>query len=370
MHDTVVPTRDAHAGSAATLTDDARWEIVRRRDRSMRDAFVLGVVTTGIYCRPGCPARMPLRRNVRFFGTNGAAEAAGFRACKRCRPRDGAAPSEASIARVCRYIAAHLDTKLTLARLGRVAGISPFHFQRRFVATMGITPRQYADALRLDAFRRALREGRPVLDAVVEAGYGSTSRLYDRSTAHLGMTPTGYRAGGAHQAIAFAVEDTALGPVLIAATDRGICAIRIGEPRAQAIASLHDEFPRAACREDRSALSHEREVVRALASGRSPESNLPLDVRATAFQHQVWTALARIPRGETRSYRDIAQAIGRPRAVRAVANACASNPVALLIPCHRVVRSDGEHGGYRWGADRKSRLLEAESAHPTARQKA
>jgi AraC family transcriptional regulator of adaptative response/methylated-DNA-[protein]-cysteine methyltransferase len=260
---------------------------------------------------------------------------------------------------VCRFIASHLEERLTLARLAKVAGMSAFHLQRRFTAAVGISPRAYADALRLGTFKRGLRAGRAVLDAAVEAGYGSTSRVYERTSAHLGMTPRGYRSGGAAQRIRFAIADTAIGLVLVASTDVGVCAVRMGATRRELESALRGEFPRAALTEDAEGLAGPLTTVGALAEGRAAPA-MPLDIAATAFQHQVWTALQRIPRGETRSYADIARAIRRPSAVRAVANACAGNPVALLVPCHRVVRSDGTQGGYRWGTDRKAALLAAE----------
>ena len=345
-----------------TLADDMRWEAVARRDASSRGAFVFGVTSTGVYCRPGCAARSPLRRNVRFFATPEEAELAGFRACRRCHPRNDHDAFAATLARVCRHIASHLDERLTLAHLGRIAGMSGFHLQKRFKASMGITPRAYADALRLGVLKQELREGRSVVDAVFEAGYGSTSRAYERTPTHLGMTPSTYRSGGMRQEIRYAIEPTPIGAVLIAATAIGVCAIRLGEHRDALEAGLRDEFPNATLVEDPAALSKARHVVRATAAGRDDAGALPLDVAATAFQHQVWTALRHIPAGETRSYAEIARSVGRPTAVRAVARACAANPVALVIPCHRVVCADGRMGGYRWGADRKAALLAAEGA--------
>lgn len=342
------------------LSDDERWAAVVRRDAAMRGAFVLGVTSTGIYCRTGCPARQPLRRNVRFFDTADEAEGAGFRACRRCHPRDTRDVLAEPLARVCRHIEAHLDERLTLARLGRVAGMSAFHLQRRFKAALGITPRAYADALRLGVFKRELRAGRSVIDAVVEAGYGSTSRAYERTPGHLGMTPTGYRDGARGQEIRYAADETPLGTILVAATSIGVCAIRIGNTAGELVDGLRAEFPHATLIDDATPLAPARRVIRSLAAGRPVARTLPLDIAATAFQHEVWTALKRIPIGETRSYADIARAIGHPTAVRAVARACATNPVALLIPCHRVVRTNGTAGGYRWGTQRKAALLAAE----------
>ncbi len=346
------------------MTDDERWDVVVRRDALLRGAFVLGVTSTGIYCRPGCPARRPLRRNVCFFDTAGQAEQAGFRPCLRCRPQADIPAGDARIARVCRFIAAHLDERLTLARLAKVAGLSAFHLQRRFTGMLGLSPRAYADALRLKTFRRELRGGRGVLDAAVEAGYGSTSRVYDRAVDHLGMTPSGYRGGAVAQQIRYAIGETALGPVLIASTDLGVCAVRMDDSRSRLAQALRDEFPEATLQDDPDALASPMAIVRALAAGRRAATGVPLDIVATAFQHQVWTALRHIPRGETRSYRDIARAIGRPTAIRAVANACANNPVALLIPCHRVTRANGTPGGYRWGSAKKRQLLATEQSTP------
>jgi AraC family transcriptional regulator of adaptative response/methylated-DNA-[protein]-cysteine methyltransferase len=318
-----------------------------------------GVTSTGVYCRPSCASKRPRRDNVVFFRQREDAEHAGFRSCRRCRP-DAVRPNPhfEIVRAVCRHIDAHPDEPATLARLSRELGFSPFHVQRTFKTLLGVTPRAWAETRRLERFKEQVRRGGSVTSALYDAGYGSSSRLYERSSSQLGMTPAAYRDGGRGREIRFTILETGLGLTLVAGTAQGVCAVRFGESGRELEAGLRAEFRHASVRRADGELGAWAEAVRSLVAG--GESELPLDIRATAFQRLVWEALRAIPRGETRAYSDIAAAIGAPRAARAVARACATNPVAVLIPCHRVVPKDGEMGGYRWGVDRKKKLLESE----------
>jgi len=347
-----------------TDADGARWQAVLQRDRGQDGAFVYAVRSTGIYCRPSCPSRRPRRDRVRFFAVPEAAEHAGFRACLRCKPRGqkAADPALERVRAVCRFIAAHLDETLTLERLATEVGLGPHHLQRSFKAALGISPRDYADALRLGQLRRRLRAGEAVSDAGYAAGYGSSRGLYERAPAQLGMTPSTYRKGGEGMSIGYAITDSPLGRLMVAATEKGICRVGLADDERELLDVLHDEFPRAEVKRDEKGLRATVDAVLDGLRGARPRKDLPLDVQATAFQWRVWQELQRIPRGHTRSYADIARALGRPGAARAVGQACNRNPVALVIPCHRVVGSDGALGGYRWGVERKRTLLEAEGA--------
>jgi AraC family transcriptional regulator of adaptative response/methylated-DNA-[protein]-cysteine methyltransferase len=347
--------------SGAKPDDVQRWNAVVARDSARDGEFVFAVSTTGVYCRPSCAARRPRRENVSFFAGPEQAEKAGFRACLRCRPRSiSGNPQSDSAKRICRYIEQHLDEPITLDHLGKVFGQSPFHLQRRFKAALGITPRQYADSCRLRLLKRNLQAGDNVTRAMYDAGYGSSSRLYEKTAAHLGMTPDKYRRGAIAAAIRYACSDSPLGRMLIAATDRGICAIQFASSDGELIEGLKREFPFAVRKPDQGGLQVWVETLLSKMTGRELNAALPLDIRATAFQRQVWTYLQSIPFGATRSYGDVAKAIGQPSASRAVARACATNPVAVAIPCHRVVREDGNISGYRWGVERKKALLEME----------
>jgi AraC family transcriptional regulator, regulatory protein of adaptative response / methylated-DNA-[protein]-cysteine methyltransferase len=345
------------------------WDAVNARDRSMDGVFYYAVMTTGIYCRPSCPSKRPRRENVVFFRAREAAERAGFRACKRCKPdsvraRDQRDPNAQIVEKVCRYIDTHPDTPVTLEALGRALGISPFYLQRTFKAVTGITPRAYGDARRLDSLKAGLREGHSVTRSLYDAGYGSSSRLYERASSQLGMTPARYRKQGAGIAIHYTIAPTPIGNMLLAATDRGVCSIQFGDGLSTLENELRVEYPKAELvRSDRKLRDHVKKL-RAILSGEPAASlplDIPLDIQATAFQRRVWEALQAIPRGETKSYSKIATEIGHPKAARAVARACATNPVAVAIPCHRVVREDGALGGYRWGLERKKKLLARES---------
>ncbi len=343
--------------------DDARWLAVVARDASHDGKFVFAVSTTGVYCRPSCPARRPRRTSVQFFSRPEQAEKAGFRACLRCRPRAISGNPQSDFAKaVCRYIEQHLEEPITLVQLGKAFRQSPFHLQRRFKATLGITPREYADSCRLRLLKRNLQNGDNVTRAMYDAGYGSSSRLYEKTSSQLGMTPDKYRRGAIAQTVRYTLADSPLGRMLIAATDRGVCAIQFGRSDGELIEGLKREFPFAVRKADKGGLQVWTEAVLSRMSGRELNASLPLDIRATAFQRRVWTYLQSIPFGATRSYGEVAKAIGEPKAYRAVARACATNPVAVAIPCHRVVREDGSLSGYRWGVDRKKRLLDLEQA--------
>ncbi len=351
------------------VIDEDRWRAVEARDAAYDGAFVYAVDTTGVYCRPSCPSRRPRRRHVRFFELPEAAEGAGFRACLRCRPRDIAARDSRvdAVRRACRFIEAQDDGPPTLAALSGEVGLSPHHLQRTFKRLVGVTPRQYADARRLSRLKARLRAGDRVAGALYEVGYGSSSRLYERAGGQLGMTPAAYRRGGRGWRVGFGIVRSSLGRLLVAATARGVCAVCLGDDDAALERGLRGEFPAAEIARDDAGLGDWIGGIAAHLEGARPHVGLPLDIQATAFQRRVWEELRRIPYGETRSYGEVARAIGRPTAARAVARACAANPVALVVPCHRVVRGDGGLGGYRWGAARKAALLEKERAVVRAR---
>lgn len=344
------------------LNEHTCWNAVAGRDASADGRFVYAVRTTGVYCRPGCASRRPSRKNVAFFNDPAAAEAAGYRPCKRCRPAQPSAIDRhvAAIRKACRLIE-DSETPPALDTLADAVGISRFHFHRLFRQMVGVTPHEYARTHRLNRFAGHLDAGRPVTEALYEAGYGSSARVYSTADGGLGMTPGARRNGGRGETIRFATADSPLGWVVVAATRRGICLVEFGDEPDALTGRLRDRFPAAEVIEDQGDLRRwADQVVRLIASaGSAPD--LPLDIQGTAFQAQVWRALRKIPPGATVSYAEMAAALGRPTAVRAVARACASNRVAVLIPCHRVVRSDGGLGGYRWGLARKRALLERES---------
>ena len=338
------------------------WRAVLDRDRSFDGRVFFGVRSTGIYCRPSCPARRPGRDQVVFFRIPEAAERAGFRSCRRCRPRNTAItdPQVEMVRRACLYIQNHFHESPTLYDLSLHTGVSPYHLQRVFKRIAGITPRQYAEATRLDQFKTGVKKGATVTGAMYDAGYGSSSRLYERAPAQLGMTPADYRRGAKGVEINYTTAGCSLGRLLVAATEKGICSVRLGDSDAELEANLRSEYPAADIQRDDKTLSKWVEHLLSHLNGERPHLDLPLDVQATAFQWTVWEKLREIPYGATRSYGDVARAIGRPTATRAVARACATNPVALVIPCHRVVREDKGLGGYRWGIKRKETLLERE----------
>lgn len=342
------------------LDDDACWEAVLQRRAASDGLFVTAVRTTKVYCRPSCPSRTPLRRNVRFFATPAEAEAASFRPCKRCRPRDLARPDLALVRDVCHALDAAAGDAPTLAQLGARFGRSPFHLQRTFKRIVGVTPRQYAEARRMQRVRRSLREAADVTAAIYDAGLGSSSRLYERADGRLGMTPASYRRYGAGTAIAYTITSCEFGRMLVAATDRGVAHVSFAAADHDLERDLHREFPAADIRRNDAGLRDAVEAVVAGIAGREPPHPVPLDLRATAFRIRVWEAMRRIPRGQTRSYSDIAREAGSPRAARAVGTACKENPVPIIIPCHRVIRDDGTIGGYALGLNRKRALLARE----------
>ena len=342
----------------AALTDADRWRAFAARDRRYDGVFVVAVRSTGIFCRPSCPARRPRPENVTFYPSNEAASQAGYRPCRRCRPDE--VDSQVSMVRqVCAYIEAHLDESPTLGEIGAAVAVSPYHLQRVFKRIMGVSPRQYADALRRERLKAGLKAGREVTRAIYDAGYASPSGLAPDA---LGMTPTIYRRGGAGQRIGYAVAPCALGYVLVAATERGICAVYLGDAPDVLENILREEFSAADLHEDTETLGAWIQALLRHLEGGQPALDLPLDVQATALQRRVWEALRAIPPGSTRTYGEIARLIGDPKAARAVGHACATNPAAVVIPCHRAVRGDGGLGGYRWGLERKRALLDRERA--------
>ncbi len=340
---------------------DPRWLAVLAREP--RTDFVYAVDTTRVYCRPSCPSRRPRSDHVRFFPLAVEAERHGFRACRRCRP--DAPTTDARTARVeaaCRVLTARVGAAPSLDDLASSVGTAPDRLRRDFRRLLGVTPKQYADALRVESLRAELRDGRDVTGALYSAGYGSSSRLYEQSDARLGMTPASYGAGGAGAHIAFTVSESPLGHLLVAVTQRGVCRIALGDSDAALEDRLHAEFPAAAIERDDDALASVLLDVLQRIEGTEPPAELPVDVRGTAFQQRVWQELRRIPLGETRSYREVAEAVGAPGAARAVGSACGKNPVGIVVPCHRVIAADGGLGGYAWGLDVKRVLLDRERA--------
>jgi AraC family transcriptional regulator, regulatory protein of adaptative response / methylated-DNA-[protein]-cysteine methyltransferase len=351
----------AMRGVNEMLDQEQCWAAVVAHDASADGRFFYGVRTTGVYCRPGCASRQPLRKNVAFFETTAAAEATGLRPCKRCRPTEGSIADRhvAAVARACALIRAS-ETVPSLAELADAAGISRFHFHRVFKQITGTTPREWAKTHRLDRFAAQLDAGEPIAEAAYAAGFGSSSRVYEAAPGGLGMTPGARRRGGDGETIKFVTTRTPLGWALIAATERGICMTAFADDGADLVPQLRRRFPLAALVAGDAALeAWAKQVVSVItAPGTTPD--LPLDIRGTAFQARVWRALQKIPPGKTATYTEIAAALGQPKAVRAVANACAANKLAVLVPCHRVIRRDGDLGGYRWGLKRKAALLARE----------
>ncbi|HXJ32045.1 MAG TPA: bifunctional DNA-binding transcriptional regulator/O6-methylguanine-DNA methyltransferase Ada [Gemmatimonadales bacterium] len=350
------------AAVVPSLDATHQWRIVLARDRRYDGDFVYAVRSTGIYCRPSCPSRRPRRTLVQFFPIPEAAEAAGFRACRRCHPGQVQPhdPAVALVREVCRVIDAQPAGPADLTNLGRRVGRSPHQLLRTFRRVLGVSPRQYRDARRVSRLKSSLKEMPHVSPAIYEAGFGSSSRVYERAAGALGMTPATYARGGRGATIRYSVVASPLGTLLVAATERGICKIALGDSATVLERDLRREFPAARITRDAGTLGSWVASILAHLAGSEPHLDLPLDIRATAFQQKVWNALRKIPYGSTRSYQTVARAIGSPSATRAVARACATNPVALVIPCHRVVREDGQAGGYRWGMERKEELLKRE----------
>lgn len=335
------------------------WQATEQRDETYDGKFVYAVRSTGIYCRPTCPSRRPRRDHVLFFDSCAKAERAGFRACKRCRPtetRSGIATFEA----VYKYIDTHLDEPITLAMLGAACGISHYYLQRTFKRLTGLTPHQYVRERRMGRLKEHLQSGSDITSALYDAGFGSSSRLYENGVDRLGMTPKTYRDRGAGVQIAYSIFDSKLGRILIGTTERGICAVYLGDSDEELEDSLQTEYPAANLLAEEQIETRWIDALKGFLDSQALPDEIPLDVQATAFQWKVWSFLRNIPTRETRTYGEVANAIGRPSAARAVARACAANPVAMIVPCHRVVRADGKTGGYRWGRQRKQALLDQE----------
>jgi AraC family transcriptional regulator of adaptative response/methylated-DNA-[protein]-cysteine methyltransferase len=359
----MIETSRLSAASPLALDEDRLWDAVRRRDKALDGKFFFAVRTTGIYCRPSCASRAAKPENVSFYATAEAAERAGYRACKRCRPDKLGLPDRkvAAVKQACERIAAAEEAP-KLAELAARAGMSPFHFHRVYKKITGVTPKAYAAQVQARRAANGLRTAETITEAIYDAGFNSSSRFYETAEARLGMTPTAVRRGGEGAAIRFAIGQASLGAVLVAATDKGLCAIMLGDDPDLLARELQDRFPRAELIGGDPAF--ERTVARVVGLIEAPGQrlDLPLDIRGTAFQERVWQALRAIPPGKTATYAEIARAVGRPKATRAVAQACAANPLAVAIPCHRVVRADGELSGYRWGVERKRELLGREAA--------
>jgi AraC family transcriptional regulator, regulatory protein of adaptative response / methylated-DNA-[protein]-cysteine methyltransferase len=351
------------------LNADHCWEAVVARDSEQDAEFFFGVLTTGVYCRPSCPARRPLRKNVRFYEAPPDAEKDGLRACLRCRPLAtiGRDPDADRVREICRYIENNSDETLRLDALAARAGLSPFHFQRSFKAIAGVSPKQYLEAVRLKRLKSSVKGSKDVTAAMYDAGFGSSSRVYERSDTRLGMTPRQYRNGGRDVVITHVTVPSAVGPMMIGATDRGLCFVQFGDSQAALLKALKQEYPAASLQEMAKPYAAEFDrwvgALTAYIAGGQPHLDLPLDTHATAFQMRVWNYLQSIPSGTVQSYGEVAAAIGEPNAARAVARACASNTVAIVIPCHRVVRGSGELGGYRWGMARKRTFIDQERSN-------
>jgi AraC family transcriptional regulator, regulatory protein of adaptative response / methylated-DNA-[protein]-cysteine methyltransferase len=357
------PQSTAH--SPQSHVDSERWAAVVGREAEYDEKFWYGVMTTGVYCRPSCAARRAKRENVRFFDSTAAARSAGLRPCKRCKPdQERAAMTLNDVLELCRYMEKHADAAHSLTSLAKRADVSQFQLHRAFKAFLHVTPKQYLDQLRLTSLKKRLRESRTVTDAIYDSGFESSSALYGRLDAHLGMTPRRYRQGGKGVDISFAFGHTPLGRVLIGATDRGVCYLQFGDSDRELLEQLASEYPSARIEPSANAESDQLNAWLGALNSRLEGSDLhcevPLDVRGTAFQKRVWDFLQKIPAGDVYSYGEVARAIGEPRAVRAVASACARNRIGVLIPCHRVIRGNGELGGYRWGLTRKRAMLDGE----------
>jgi AraC family transcriptional regulator, regulatory protein of adaptative response / methylated-DNA-[protein]-cysteine methyltransferase len=349
------------------MKDETRWQAVQDKNTSLDGSFLYGVLTTKVFCRPGCPSRAPLRKNVRFYETADEAQNDGLRPCLRCKPLNPQAdPSREKFRQVCIYIRRNLENReaLKLETLSRQFEFSPFHFQRTFKALVGVTPRQYVEELRMQTLKEDLRTSISVTDAIYSAGFGSSSRVYDQTDTRLGMTPKEYRSGGKNIEISYATAETSLGLVMIGATDRGLCFLEFGESEEELLESLLQEYPASKPVSMDKPYSEQfdgwMQAFSNYLDGERQFGQIPLALHGTAFQLKVWRYLQTIPSGSVQSYSEVAASIGHPRAVRAVASACAANHIAIVIPCHRVIRGDGGLGGYRWGLDRKRALLDTE----------
>lgn len=357
-----IPTTEANIPiNDAPPTDDERWAAVLARDARQDGRFVFAVQTTGVYCRPSCASRRARRENVRFYATPAEAEASGFRPCRRCEPEKETTAAVELVERARAWIEERDDGPVRLASLGQALGVSPYHLQRTFRRLTGVTPREYGESCRLARLKARLRAGEDVTSALHGAGFGSSSRLYERARAELGMTPRAYRRGGEGAVIRYDLVESALGWLLVGATEHGVCFVALGDGEDEMQGVLRAEYPAAEIRRDSAGLADWTRDLLERVEGRGAVANIPLDVQGTEFQRRVWEALREIPRGTTRTYTQVAESIGEPRAVRAVARACATNPVSVVVPCHRVVQKGGSLAGYRWGIERKRALLEREA---------
>lgn len=352
-------------------TKGEMYEAIGNRDQFYDAVFFYGVVTTGVYCRPSCAARLANPENVRYFSDTESAARAGFRPCKRCKP-DNHAQDVERLVDIARYIDTHSDEKLTLASLSKQVGLSPTRFQKAFKAAFGVSPKEYQDAARLGQLKTALKDGDEVTGAIFSAGFGSTSRVYGEAARNMGMTPAAYRAGGAGENISYASRSTSLGPLLMAATERGVCFAQFGDSVDELLQQLGREFPNATIEQSplkaRSELDSWIDALNEYLSHNAPRPDLPLDLRGTAFQLKVWRFLLSVDEGDVLSYGELAEGIDKPKAVRAAATACGTNRVGVLIPCHRVLRGNGDLGGYRWGVERKRAILDIERRNRAAPQ--
>ena len=358
------------------LDDESCWRAVANRRQQADGKFFYAVKTTGVFCRPSCAARPPLRKNVSYYANASEAAAAGFRPCLRCRPLAaiGQNPATATMVDLSRYLEAQADQPISLAQLAKRAGLSPYHLQRSFKAVLGVSPKEFQTAARIGRLKSSLRAGDAITSAVFEAGFGSMSRIYEQADGRLGMTPSAYRAGGAGETISYACRSSAFGPMMMAGTARGVCFVQFGDDPVALLEQLKSEYPNAALTPSAAGASPQLDAWIAaldvhLSTG-GPRPDLPLDLRGTAFQIRVWRFLMGIKEGEVVSYSDVAEGIGAPKAVRAAASACAANRIAVLIPCHRVLRGDGGLGGYRWGVDRKRAMIDAERRRGAAKSDA
>lgn len=341
------------------------WKATIARDSRSDGVFFLGVKSTRIYCRPSCPARRPLRHNVEFFRTQREAERCGFRACLRCKPNEISA-NIALVQKAAALLARNNEEAVRLNGIARELGMSTSRLRRAFAHVTGLSPRDLAEALRVDRFKKLLRQGSKITDALYETGYGSSSRVYERSNAQLGMTPATYQKGGKGMKLGYTITNAKLGKVLVAATERGVSAVYLGDSDAKLLGELRKEYPKAELAPAKNGLEKWVKEIVSRTEGNPPKQELPLDLLATAFQRRVWQELQRIPLGKTRTYAQVALALGKPSASRAVARACATNPVSVVVPCHRVIRGDGNLAGYRWGLERKRQLLKTEHVEVAA----
>ena len=346
------------------MNTKAQWEAILNRDEKADGRFVYAVRSTGIYCRPSCASRKPRKNNVLIFEFPEMAEGRGFRPCLRCAPQDADYdPRLEKVRKAVRHIEEHADENPTLAELGRCVGLSPHHLQRTFKRALGVSPRQYLESLKAQNYKDLLKNGRDLAGAGYEAGYGSSRGVYEGASRYLGMTPAAYKKGGQGVSIRYGITACRLGRLLVAATGKGVCRVSIGERAGELVADLENEYPYANLRHSDDELKCYLNIVARLAEGEPPSESLPLDVRASAFQCRVWERLKDISPGNTMTYKEVAEDLGLPKGARAVGRACAENPVALLVPCHRVVRGDGALAGYRWGVERKKKLLDMEKKH-------